>query len=122
MNALKKISEEKANKPYYGFAKLAKGHHKIESFRFVKNKFAKKSEKEAKTILVELKNQVIFLPQHFSVKLNQADILELNSSAESIYLYFGGKQESSKYVNKSKYFKYACIVIEKSNLLIFFLN
>lgn len=30
------------NKPYRGFAQLSVGHHKIESFSLVKNKYADK--------------------------------------------------------------------------------
>lgn len=55
------------SKPYLGFSKLSVGYHKIECFRLVKNKFAKKNTTgdEEKSILVELEDQVIILPQYF---------------------------------------------------------
>lgn len=49
--------------PYNGFVKLAIGYHSIERFREVKNRFVKKEGAPGKTILVELKNEVVFLPQ-----------------------------------------------------------
>lgn len=96
MSALKKLEEVVPNKAYLGFAKLAIGYHKIISFRSTKNKFGKKGEK---SILVEIDDQVLFLPQHFSAKINEDDIRELNSSIEkneTIYLHFGGRDEKTK--------------------------
>lgn len=99
MNALKKLEELKPNKPYHGFAKLSVGFHQIERFRIVKNKFFKKGDDSNKSILVELKDEVLFLPQYFWQKLNDEDICELNSSIninDNVYLYFGGKDEKSE--------------------------
>lgn len=98
MNILKKLEEVKRTKPYYGFANLATGYHPIESFRVVKNKFSKKGVGSNKSILAELKDQVIFLPQYFWDKLSENDINELNSCLpdEKIYLFFGGKLEPEK--------------------------
>lgn len=100
MSALKKIEELKTNKPYLGFAKLRIGFHPITCFRVVKNKYGKKSDGSNKSILIELKNEVLFLPQYFWRQLNEENIRELNSDIESgneaIYLYFGGKQESNE--------------------------
>lgn len=96
MNALKKLESVQSNKPYHGFTKLEIGYHEIQSFRFVKNKFAKKGETSSKTILVELEDQVIFLPQYFTQSLNEKDLNELNSlinAGDFVYFYFGGKQE-----------------------------
>lgn len=96
MNALKKLEEVVPNKAYLGFTKLSIGYHKIISFRSTKNKFGKKGEK---SILVELDDQVLFLPQHFNMKINEDDIRELNSSIEknnSVYLHFGGRDEKTK--------------------------
>lgn len=93
MSAFKKLQEANETKPYYGFSKLALGHHKIICFRLVKNKFAKKDECK-KSVLIELKDQIIFLPKHFSEKINEDDIIDLNSDGEIKYLYFGGKQEN----------------------------
>lgn len=99
MNALKKLQDVKPNKSYNGFAKLSLGFHLIEGFRFVKNKFGKKGDGTNKSILVELKDEVLFLPQYFCQKLESADLHDLNSSIEDdekIYLYFNGKNEESK--------------------------
>lgn len=93
MNVLKKLEE---NKPYYGFTKLSIGFHRIALFRVVKNKFEKKED--VKSILVELEDQVIFLPQYFREKISDSDVCELNSCInknKDIYLHFGGKNETS---------------------------
>lgn len=99
MNALKKLDEIVPSKVYLGFAKLSLGYHQILAFRTVKNKFGKKSDGSAKSILIELEDQVLFLPQHFSQKLNDNDLSELNSSIEKnecVYVYFGGTDEKTK--------------------------
>lgn len=101
MNALKKLAEISSKpylggKPYFGFAKLKKGYHCIQKFRAVKTKFVKKGEK---SILTELKDQVLFLPQYFRATLNDNDLEELNSSignGEKVYLFFGGKNDETK--------------------------
>lgn len=94
---LKKLQ---AGKPYYGFTKLDIGYHQICRFRLTKNKFAKESEEDSKTVLVELTKEVLFLPQYLSEQLSEKDIDELNSSirsgVENMYLYFGGQRERSK--------------------------
>lgn len=95
MDALKKLENSQPNKPYYGFAKLSKGWHEIECFRIVKNKYGKKTDGTNKSILVELQEQVLFLPQFFRLKLTDNDIQELNENINSnkkIYLYFGGRR------------------------------
>lgn len=99
MNALKKLEDLNPNKHYLGFTKLLIGFHNVLCFRVVKNKFGKKTDGSNKSILVELKNEVLFLPQYFWNKLNEDDIRELNSGIEvnnKVYLYFGGKHEESK--------------------------
>lgn len=98
MAALKKLQEVSPSKPYLGFAKLSIGHHKIHGFRFVKNKFGKKSEGNKTSILIELNDQVLFLPQYFNKKITESDIDELNDNINStpLYLYFGGAEENSK--------------------------
>lgn len=99
MNALKKLESLKPNKPYNGFANLSIGFHSITCFRSVKNKFGKKGDGSNKSILVELSNEVLFLPQYFRQKLDETDLFELNASIESgegIYLYFGGRQENTE--------------------------
>lgn len=96
MNALKKL-EEMGGKPYIGFPKLNPGYHSIQEFRAVKTKFTPKGEK---SILVELNDQILFLPQYFRKMLNDDDLAELNSSIkdsnEKVYLMFGGKNEETK--------------------------
>lgn len=99
MSVLKKLEEVQPHKPYNGFAKLSIGFHQIENFRIVKNKFGKKVDDSNKSILVELKDEVLFLPQYFRQNFSDDDIRELNSEIEkeeNIYLYFGGKQENCK--------------------------
>lgn len=104
MDVLKKLSEVKPNKPYHGFAKLDIGYHQIHCFRSVKNKFRKKNDGPVKSILIELEDEVLFLPQYFCEKINEDNIRELNScieGGENIYLYFGGKHGDSMWVLKS---------------------
>lgn len=96
MSALRKLLEIGPNKPYLGFAKLANGFHKIFSFSLTKNKFGKKGEK---SILVELDDQVLFLPKHFNSKIDGEDVKELNEDIgknKNIYLYFGGQDEKTR--------------------------
>lgn len=100
MEVLKKLQ---SSKPYHGFCNLSIGYHSIKEFRFVKNKYAKKHDGSTKSILVELANEVLFLPQHFNQKINQSELEELNScikKGEAIFLYFGGKEDQSKWVNR----------------------
>lgn len=99
MDILKKLQNVKPNKPYRGFARLALGYHAIECFRIVKNKFGKKNDVSAKSILIELVDEVLFLPQHFTKILNEDAVQQLNSTidkGESVYIYFGGREEESK--------------------------
>lgn len=99
MNVLKKLEEITPNKPYQGFAKLSLGFFKIFEFRAVKNKFGKKGDGSMRSILIELEDQVLFLPTYFNGKLSDGDISELNESIkknENIYLHFGGRDETSK--------------------------
>lgn len=99
MNALKKLEEIVPNKAYLGFSKLSLGHHQIHEFRSVKNKFGKKGDGSTRSILIELEDQVLFLPQYFNTKLAEADITELNEcigKKENVYLYFGGRDDRTK--------------------------
>lgn len=99
MNALKKLEEVVPNKPYFGFTKLSIGFHQIINFRTVKNKFGKKGTSSANSILIELDDQVLYLPQYFNTKVNDDEITELNAGIdknEAVYLYFGGCDENSK--------------------------
>lgn len=96
MNALKKLAEI-GGKPYIGFAKLNLGYHSILEFRAVNTRFTPKDET---SILIELNDQILFLPQYFRKKLEDKDLAELNSSIkndnEKVYLEFGGKNEETK--------------------------
>lgn len=90
MNVLKETRRK------HDFTKLSIGFHQIILFRTVKNKFDKKDD--AKSILVELDDQVIFLPQYFRQKITDSDICEFNSCInknEDIYLNFGGRNETN---------------------------
>lgn len=98
MDILKKLEEIQPNKPYFGFTKLSIGFHQIECFRVVKNKFGKKNEGPKKSILIELNEEVLFLPQYFWDKLAEDDIKSLNASIEDgehVYLYFGGRNDET---------------------------
>lgn len=101
MNALKKLQQAGDTKPYHGFKTLEIGYHKVFGFRFVKNKYEKKDEngEHSKTILVELKDQIVFLPRYFMDYLKEKDIAELNSNCiddENVFLYFGGQKKDSR--------------------------
>lgn len=95
MNALQKLQHSFAlkTKPYYGFSKLPLGYHEIICFHSVKNKFAKKDECK-KTVLIELKDQVVYLPKYFAEDITEDDVTILNSDGEIKYLYLGGKREN----------------------------
>lgn len=93
MSALQKIKSI-GNKPYNGFSKLPHGYHKIVGFKLTKNKYAADDDQgNKKSILVELKNEILFLPQYFTESISEDDINDINSSNEILYLYFGGKRE-----------------------------
>lgn len=93
--------EFESSKPYHGFKELSRGKHRILKFKLVRNKFAKEaaSEGEATTssqwsIMVELEDQVLFLPQHLARKFNNSPdtVRQINESGITFYLYFGGKR------------------------------
>lgn len=90
----------KFNKPYLGFSKLDHGNYKIVRFSFFKNKNYVPAEPKSvpRILMVELEDQVLFLPEYFSAGLNDDDakIVELNSDGIVKYLYFGGKRTSGK--------------------------
>lgn len=90
MNVLKKLNQSEWAKPYNGLSTLTVGYHKVVGFRESIGKAYGKS------IIAELKDEIIFLPQYIAEKLDAEDISDLNNCEESIYLYFGGK-------NKNKY-------------------
>lgn len=95
-------TSDSENKPYFGFSQLPHGYHKIVKFRWVKNKMYKMdSEKPGlkRTVLIELADQVLFLPEYIARKFNDDDekIAELNSGI-TIFLYFGGRREENRWV------------------------
>lgn len=95
MNKLKKNC---ATKDYKGFSLLTKGYHEIETFRLVDDKYSKESPdgEKKKVLLVELKNEVLFLSKHFANNLTESDISSINSFTERMYLYFGGRAKNNK--------------------------
>lgn len=79
------------------FSKLARGHYEVECFRFVKNKFYKPDSADPgvkRSLLVELKDQVLFLPKYFAERLRDSDekLMELNSG-EKKFLFYDGKRD-----------------------------
>lgn len=89
MNVLKKLNQSVSEKPYHGLPKLSLGYHEITSFRQSYGKFGK-------SIIAELKREIIFLPQYLVEKLNERDIDELNASDETLYLFFDGRHKKNK--------------------------
>lgn len=90
-----------ASKPYHGFSKLDLGYYEIERFRFVKNKLYNpnvENPRLKRVLLVELKEEVLFLPEYFATNFNDDDakVEELNSDGVKKYLYFGGKRPKNK--------------------------
>lgn len=89
-------NQNEIQKPYYGFAKLAIGDHKVFGFRLVNNKFHRPgSEKPGlpKILLVELEDQVLFLPENISKVFaeDEAKVAELNCDNIKKIMYFGGR-------------------------------
>lgn len=103
-SAFSLLSGFNSSKPYNGFKNLKLGYYKIESFRLVKNKmYNENNEAHAKNklkrvLLVELKDQVLFLPEYFAVPLNDDDakVDELNNDGIQKYLFFGGIRPANK--------------------------
>lgn len=97
LNILKSFGME--SKPYNGFTHLPHGHYEIVMFKLVQNKmYNPKSEKSFKRILmVELKDQVLFLPGYFAANFQfggDKKVAELNSDGIKKFLYFGGKRSN----------------------------
>lgn len=89
------LNEERQSKPYFGFSKLKVGYYECVAFRIVNNKQYKPDAENPglkQTLLVELKDQVLFMPKHISAKFidNQQNFEALTSSTEKIFLFFGG--------------------------------
>lgn len=89
MNVLKKLNQRDSDKPYHGLPKLSLGYHEIVNFRQSYGKYGK-------SVIAELKREIIFLPQYIVEKLDGKDIDELNESDETLYLFFGGRHKKNK--------------------------
>lgn len=93
MNVLKKLNhvqeDSSTSKPYHGLPKLPVGYHEIVCFRESVGKFGR-------SVIAELDKQIIFLPKNMAEKLDENDIATLNSSAEKLFLFFGGKHIINK--------------------------
>lgn len=89
----------KDSKPYRGFASLAIGNYPITKFRWVKNKnYNEKREGSLKRVLlVELEDQVLFLPEYFARGFDDDDkkVKELNTDGVKKFLHFGGKRSNT---------------------------
>lgn len=95
MDVLKKLASKNSDqKPYYGFAKLAIGYHKISCFRESHGEYGK-------NVVVELEKEIVFLPKYLCEKISGRDLEKLNECEETLYLFFGGRKKERKYV---KYF------------------
>lgn len=96
MDLLKSATNLNEQKPYIGFAKLAIGNYEVIQFRLVKNKLYNVNSAKPglkRSLLVELKDQVLFLPEYFGKLFNDDDakVAELNKGPKK-YLYFGGSR------------------------------
>lgn len=94
--SLLQACQDSEQKPYKGFSQLPIGNHEIVKFRFVANEmYNKKKENSLKrVILIELADEVLFLPEYFAVGLNDdsSKIDELNKDGIKKFLCFGGKR------------------------------
>lgn len=95
MSALLKLQEASDMKPYNGFSKLTRGYHKILHFRMVKNKFAKRDDCKH-SIIVELENEIVFLPKYFAIDMKESDIEDLNTDGQKKFLFFGGRSNEKE--------------------------
>lgn len=92
--------EFESSKPYHGFKELTRGKHRIIRFKIVRNKFAKEgleadgSASSQWSVMAELENEVLFLPQHLARKFNNSaeTVRAVNESGITFYLYFGGRR------------------------------
>lgn len=89
MNVLKKLNSVETSKPYNGLTKLSLGYHEIVSFKTSNGKYGK-------SVIAELNDEIIYLPQYLAEKLNEKDIDELNACEKTLFLYFGGRHDKNK--------------------------
>lgn len=85
------------SKPYYGFADLQVGNYEIISFKFVQNKWYDSEKKNSlkRILMVELSDQVLFLPAIFAKNFNDDDaVLEaVNNDKIKRFLCYRGKNK-----------------------------
>lgn len=84
-------------KPYYGFTNLEIGNYEIFDFKFVKNRFAVNDPNvPPRIVLVELADQVLFLPTYITIKFDDDDTLleAINNDGIRRFLCFKGKGPS----------------------------
>lgn len=96
---LAKVSQ--FTKPYLGFKRLRIGNHEIVNFKLVNNKMYKpdaENPKPKRVLMVELKDQVLFMPDYITRVMGESDekVAELNSDGRKKYMFFGGNRESNK--------------------------
>lgn len=86
MNVFKKLEgvTPSSSKMYRSFTELDVGYHRIFCVRETKTKYGR-------GIIIELKDGMLFLPRYLAQRLDENDVVELNSYDENIYLYFGGR-------------------------------
>lgn len=90
-------SVDAGRKPYKGFSRLPYGYHEVFNFRLVKNKLYNPNvvnqNKLKRVLLVELVDQVLFLPQQFAYNFEDSDekVNELNTDGVKKFMFFGGK-------------------------------
>lgn len=100
MDVLKKLNQPVLDKPYHGFPKLSIGYHRILGFRESIGKYGK-------SVIAELKDEIIFLPTYLSNRIVGSDVDKLNSCEEPVYLYFGGRNKEKRYATLNElYFLY----------------
>ncbi|XP_031626920.1 uncharacterized protein LOC116343151 [Contarinia nasturtii] len=89
-------------KAYNGFSKLPHGYHKIYKFKLANNKqFNPKEKKTAKKVLlVELKDEVLFLPEYFAlaIKEDERKVFDLNNDGVEKFLFFGGARPNKSWI------------------------
>lgn len=85
-------------KPYKGFGELEIGEYEIVLFRFVRNKFFDPTVANSlrRVLVVELDDQILFLPSYMAVNFRDDDkLLEaLNNDGVKRFLCFGGRREN----------------------------
>lgn len=83
-------------KPYKGFTNLEPGNYKILKFSLVRNRFFNPNVEGSlpRTLLVELEDQVLFLPSYMAVNFNNNETLieKLNNSPSKKILCFEGRR------------------------------